>query len=92
MKMEGDVMKMRPLDDLALPAGKPVQLKPNGYHFMLMDLKAQLKPGVRIPLTLQLRDAKGAQQTIELSLPVAMTPPMAHMGNMPAMGNMGKKP
>lgn len=40
MKMEGDVMKMRAVPALDLPAGKAVELKPGGYHVMLMDLKA----------------------------------------------------
>ncbi|MCK7498794.1 MAG: copper chaperone PCu(A)C [Comamonadaceae bacterium] len=36
---------MRALPDgLALPAGKAVELKPGGYHVMLMDLKQPLKP------------------------------------------------
>ena len=39
MKMEGDVMKMRALPALDLPAGKTVELKPGGYHVMLMDLR-----------------------------------------------------
>ncbi len=39
MKLEGDVMKMRALPGLDLPAGKAVELKPGGYHLMLMDLK-----------------------------------------------------
>ena len=39
MKMDGDVMKMRAVPSLALPAGKAVELKPGGYHVMLMDLK-----------------------------------------------------
>ena len=42
MKMEGDVMKMRAVPALELPAGKPVELKPGGYHVMLLDLKAPL--------------------------------------------------
>ena len=33
-------MKMRAVDKLALPAGKSVELKPGGYHVMLMDLVA----------------------------------------------------
>jgi copper(I)-binding protein len=45
MKMEGDVMKMRAVPALDLPAGKPVELKPGGYHVMLMDLKAPLAKG-----------------------------------------------
>ena len=40
MKMEGDVMKMRAMPFLDLPAGKTVELKPGGYHIMLLDLKA----------------------------------------------------
>ena len=43
MKMAGDMMKMRAVDALPLPAGKPVELKPNGLHMMLVGLKAPLK-------------------------------------------------
>ena len=78
MKLEGDVMKMRAVDALELPAGKPVQLKPGGYHFMLMDLKAQFKPGLVVPLALRVRDAKGAERTLSVSLPVAAAAPSAH--------------
>jgi copper(I)-binding protein len=52
MKMEGDVMKMRALPRLALPAGQPVTLEPGGYHLMLVDLKQPLKEGDRVPITL----------------------------------------
>lgn len=75
MKMDGGVMKMRPLHDgLELPAGTMVELKPGGFHIMLMDLKAALPKDSKIPLTLVLKDAKGVQRKIELSLPVAATP------------------
>ena len=75
MKLEGDVMKMRELDRLELPAGKGVELKPGGVHFMLMDLRAQFKPGLVVPLTLRLRDAKGVERTLAVSLPVSVAPP-----------------
>ncbi|MDB5858099.1 MAG: hypothetical protein JWQ76_1788 [Ramlibacter sp.] len=78
MKLEGDVMKMRAVDTLELPAGRGVELKPGGYHFMLMDLKAQFKPGLVVPLTLRLRDAKGAERTLKVSLPVAAAAPSPH--------------
>ena len=42
MAMEGNVMRMRAIDKLALPAGKAVDLKPGGYHLMLMDLTGPL--------------------------------------------------
>ena len=75
MKMEGDVMKMRAVDTLPLPAGQPVTLSPGGYHFMLMDLKAGFQAGSKVPLTLQVRDAKGRDRTLALSLPVSLQAP-----------------
>lgn len=75
MKMDGDVMKMKPVTALDLPAGQAVELKPGGYHLMLMDLKAPLNPGASLPLTLNLQDAKGQKFQIELSVPVALQAP-----------------
>ena len=77
MKMEGDVMRMRAVPFLDLPAGKTVQLKPGGYHVMLMELKQALPKGSTVPLTLTLRDAKGQERRVELKLPVAATAPGA---------------
>lgn len=57
MSMEGGVMKMRPVDAIALPAGKPVALKPGGYHIMLRGLVKPLEPGQTIPLTLTFEKA-----------------------------------
>lgn len=76
MKMEGDVMKMRALaNGLELPAGKPVELKPGGYHVMLMDLKLPLQKDTTIPVTLFFKDAKGVETKKELKLPVSQTAP-----------------
>jgi copper(I)-binding protein len=75
MKMEGDVMKMKAVaGGLDLPAGKTVELKPGGYHVMLMDLKAALSKDSTIPLTLVFKDAKGVESRLELKLPVAAAP------------------
>lgn len=54
MKMEGNVMRMRAIDALPLPAMQDVQLKPGGYHVMLLGLKGQLKTGDAVPVTLRL--------------------------------------
>jgi periplasmic copper chaperone A len=70
MKMEGDMMRMRAIDKLELPAGKAVELKPGGYHLMLQDLKKPLEAGTTVPVTLVLRNAKGAQSRMQLELPV----------------------
>jgi copper(I)-binding protein len=76
MKMEGDIMKMRAVQGgLDLPAGKAVELKPGGYHVMLMDLKAPLRKDTTVPVTLVFKDAKGVETKTELKLPVSMTAP-----------------
>lgn len=77
MKMEGDVMKMRAVAALELPAGKTVELKPGGYHVMLMDLKAPLKKDSNVPLTLVFQDAKGVQSKVEVQLQVRTMAPGA---------------
>ncbi len=44
MSMEGDVMRMRQITALPLPAGQEVTLKPGGYHIMLTGLKQPCAP------------------------------------------------
>lgn len=61
--MENDVMKMRPVEGgLEIPAGGSVELKPGGYHVMLMELKQDFVPSEAISLTLKFEvlDADGA--------------------------------
>jgi copper(I)-binding protein len=85
MSMDGGVMKMRALDKgLELPAGKAVELKPGGYHVMLMDLKVPLVKDTTIPLTLVFKDAKGVETSKELKVPVSQVAPAgqgAHAGH-----------
>lgn len=80
MKMEGDVMKMHAVPSLDLPAGHTVQLKPGGYHVMMMDLKKTLPKGSTVPLTLRFKDAKGAESQVELKVPVSTMAPVAAAG------------
>jgi len=70
MAMDGNVMKMRAVPALELPAGKAVELKPGGYHVMLMDLKQQLKEGETVPLTLVIEGKDGKRETLEVKAPV----------------------
>lgn len=85
MKMEEGVMKMAEVKGgLDLPAGKAVELKPGGYHVMLMDLKAPLAKGTALPLTLVFKDAKGAESRVELKVPVAATAPGGMAPGQPA--------
>lgn len=82
MAMVKDVMRMRAVEGLELPAGKMVELKPGGYHVMLMDLKGQVKDGDMVPLTLVLQGRDGKRQSIELKVP-------ARPLNAAAQGGMG---
>jgi periplasmic copper chaperone A len=76
MKMEGDIMRMRAIQGgLDLPAGKAIELKPGGYHVMLMDLKTALPKDTTVPVTLIFKDAKGVESKVELTVPVAATAP-----------------
>ncbi|MDQ7974767.1 MAG: copper chaperone PCu(A)C [Rhodocyclaceae bacterium] len=74
MKMEGDTMRMRAVPALALPARQAVELKPGGYHLMLMDLKQPIAAGSVIPLTLSFEDAAGAKSTLVVQAPVLAAP------------------
>ncbi len=82
MAMVKDVMKMRAVEGLELPAGKMVELKPGGYHVMLMDLKGQVKDGETVPLTLVVQGRDGKRQTIELKVPARLQPAAAAGGGM----------
>lgn len=79
MKMDGNVMRMRAAGPIDLKPGQSLELKPGGYHLMLTGLKQPLAAGSQVPLTLVLRDAKGAERTVDVKLPVSMQgPAMAH--------------
>ena len=80
MKLENDVMKMRAVAGLDLPAGQAVSLKPGGYHVMLMDLKAPLQKDSTVPVILRFKDAKGVESSLNLVLPVSSTAPRSAEG------------
>lgn len=67
MTLKDNVMRMRGVESLALPAGKTVELKPNGYHVMLMDLTKPLKAGEKVPieLTIESKDGKRAKLLVQ---------------------------
>lgn len=54
MSMEGNVMKMREVQNIDIAPSAKITMKPgNGYHIMLIGLSGQLKPGDKFPLTLK---------------------------------------
>ncbi|QWD71881.1 copper chaperone PCu(A)C [Polynucleobacter sp. UB-Raua-W9] len=66
MAMEGNVMKMRQVKDIAVPAGGAVELKPGGLHLMFMNIKAPLSAGETVPV--KLKFAKAGE--VEVKMPV----------------------
>ena len=89
MKMSGDVMQMRAIPSLDLPAGKAVALRPGGLHVMLLDLKAALPKDSTVPLTLMFKDAKGVPSKVELTVPVSTVAPVSK-GNIGAAEQMNQ--
>lgn len=70
MAMENDVMRMRQVPGVDLAAGRTLELKPGGYHVMLMDLKQPLKAGEQVPITLVFEDSAQKRFTQEIKAPV----------------------
>ena len=58
-----------------------MELKPGGYHVMLMDLKAPLVIDSFVPLTLVVKNAKGGESTIEMKVKVANVAPVGKPGD-----------
>ena len=66
MRMDGAIMRMRPQDGLDVPAGGTAQLEPGGTHLMLVGLKAPLRAGQTIPLTLDFANAGRKQVRVKV--------------------------
>lgn len=82
MTMDGNVMKMRQLDGIDLPAGQIVALKPGATHIMLIGLSQPLRPGQSFPLTLHFDKAGPQQVNVMVEAAGAMGPGTATTGGM----------
>ena len=60
------MMKMRRVEQVAIPAGAEVAFEPGGLHLMLIGLKAPLVAGKSLPLVLQFRDAGAIKVDFEV--------------------------
>ena len=83
MRMEGNVMRMRAVPRLDLPAGKTVALKPGGYHIMLIDLKKPLKEGENVAISVTFEDGSSKKfdaqvRKVQAMMPMSMPMPMDH--------------
>ena len=72
MAMEGNVMRMRAIPFLEVPARSTVAFRPGGYHLMLLDLKRPLKQGEKVPVTLTFEKAGSIDIELEVESMTAM--------------------
>jgi hypothetical protein len=95
MSMDNGVMKMRPVTGgLEIKPGQTVELKPGGYHVMLMGLKEQLVQGQHFKATLEFAKAGKVDVDFAIEGVGAQTGGMPGMGGdhaMPGMGGMKMK-
>ena len=78
MKMDGDMMRMRQVDGIALPAGKTVELQPGGYHIMFVGLKEPLKAGTKFPMKLRFEKAGEVEVMVNVEAPAAAAAASSH--------------
>jgi periplasmic copper chaperone A len=78
MTMEGDVMRMRQVPAIELPAGQTVELKPGGLHIMFLGLKAPLKAGDSFPLKLKFEKAGEVSVSVKVEAAGAGAGAMRH--------------
>lgn len=62
--LEGGMMRMRPVEQVPLPAGESVRFEPGGLHLMWIGLVQPLKAGQEVPLTLFFEDGSRRELTV----------------------------
>lgn len=67
---DGGVMRMRPVENIEIPAGGEATLKPGGLHVMLIGMKRSLKAGETVSLKLTFAQAG----TVDVQAQVRETP------------------
>lgn len=77
MAMDGGVMTMRAVRALDVPPGGKLELKPGGYHIMLLDLAQPLKVGDKVPLKLSFQNLGTIEVAVEVEAMGAGSP-MTH--------------
>lgn len=82
MVMQGNIMKMRPIAGIDLPAGTPVTLKPGALHVMLLGLKKPLHKGDKFRLTLDFAKAGRREVVVTVEGVGAMGPSSQSGGSM----------
>ena len=69
MALVDNVMRMRAVESIEFAPGQSVELRPGGFHVMLIDLRQQVKVGDPVPLTLVFEDEAGSRVTQSVTAP-----------------------
>lgn len=67
--VQDNVAKMQQVEGIDVPAGGEVQLKPGGYHIMLINVTRDLKAGDTFTLTLTFAQAGKVDVTVQVRQP-----------------------
>jgi copper(I)-binding protein len=78
MSLEQGVMRMRPVQDIPVPAGGEVRLAPGGLHVMFIDTTQRFQQGQRIPVRLVFERAGAIDVDFQVEAPGARAPGHAH--------------
>ena len=75
---EGEVMRMRPVPAIEIPAGGSVTLRPGGAHVMMTGLSGALRAGTTVPLTLTFERAGAVEVQVAVQAAGASAPASGH--------------
>ena len=78
MVRDGDVMRMRPVQDITIAPGQTVELRPGGFHVMMVGLTAAMNQGSRVPLILRFERAGEVRVELDVESAGARGPAAAH--------------
>lgn len=67
MKLEGGVMKMRYVNAIDVSTDRTTELKPGGFHVMLLDLSRPIKEGDEVPIALVFEEKDKKPFTVEIT-------------------------
>lgn len=70
MRMEGDRMMMKAVPGIDVVPGQTLELRPGGFHVMLIDVVKPLNAGDKVPLTLVLEGKDKKRTQVEVSAEV----------------------
>lgn len=76
---DGGVMRMRQVPSVDIKAKGEAVLKPGGLHIMMIDLKAPMKEGDVVPITLGFEDGSSKKVDAKVIKPGAEPMPAGHM-------------